>query len=124
MLYHTIVHLSKAAKCCCFILSSQESGRCFLSTPSSPFLLLEHHSDPLGAFDRDMHHSAGIFCPVLCCLCLLLGPTLLPSEDEIWTPHQRSESSNTHCAFLQITMSALLLFKSSHLLFHFILFSG
>lgn len=43
---------------------------------------LEHHSDPLGASDRDLCHPDGVFCPMRCCLRFIPGSALLPQKEE------------------------------------------
>lgn len=42
----------------------------------------EYHSHPVGASDRDLCHSDGVFRPVFCSVRRLLGSALLPKQEE------------------------------------------
>lgn len=62
-----------------------------LHTSLSPLHPLEHHSDPVGASDRDLCHPNGVLCPLLRCVRVLPGSVLLPRQEEKQTLWQISE---------------------------------
>lgn len=54
----------------------------FPPSSSSPSPSPEYDSDPLGAFNRDLSHPAGVLCPLPCCLHFLSGSALLSYQEE------------------------------------------
>lgn len=64
------------------ILFSEWSSWCFPPSWSSPSPSPEYDADPLGAFNRDLSHPAGVLRPLLCCLHFLSGSALLPYQEE------------------------------------------
>lgn len=74
------------------VLDVPVGGRLLTSTTSlSPLHPLEHHSDPVGASDRDLCHPNGVLCPLLRCVRVLPGSVLLPRQEEKQTLWQISE---------------------------------